>query len=186
MKAIKIWNNEIKGIDTYLDFKGTFSCVKTGRVLLRLSCDSIFTFYINDEMVGFGSCSNFKKRKVYHTFDLTKYVKEKNELKITVWHQGRDFQTYINQDAFLMFEVTQGKETLLKSDKDILCRVNNSFKQGYQKILTYQLGFSFYFDNTAKELPFVKSTEYGLDKAVTNGIKNLKLLKRKNILFKKN
>ena len=85
MKAIKIWNHEVNKKDTYLDFKGTFSCKKQGKVLLRLSCDSVFTVYINNEMVGFGNCANFPKRKLFYTFELTKYVKEENELLITVW-----------------------------------------------------------------------------------------------------
>ena len=32
MKAIKIWNHEVNKKDTYLDFKGTFSCEKQGFV----------------------------------------------------------------------------------------------------------------------------------------------------------
>lgn len=180
MKAIKIWNHEVNKKDTYLDFKGTFSCEKQGKVLLRLSCDSVFTVYINNEMVGFGNCANFPKRKLFYTFELTKYVKEENELLITVWHSGEDTQTYITQDAYLMFEVVQGKDVLLVSNKDILCRINNLYKQEYCKKITGQLGYSFYYDNTAQELSYTKAIEYGIDKAVKTGIKNLKLLKRQS------
>ncbi len=178
MKSIKIWNNGIKSKDTYLDFKGAFSCNKQEKVFLRISCDNVFTVYVNNEMVGFGACCNFIKDKEFYTFDLTKFVKEQNELKITVWHQGEDTQTYISQNAYLMFEVTQGKEIILASSKDILCRVNNAYKQNYQKWLTPQLGFSYYYDFTKRELPYEHAIEYGEDKANKKQNKNLKLLKR--------
>ena len=55
---------------------------------------------------------------------------------MTVWHSGEDTQTYITQDAFLMFEVVQGKDVLLASNKDILCRINNSYKQEYSEKAT--------------------------------------------------
>ena len=184
LKGIKIWNSEVNKKDVYLDFKGTFSCVKQDKVLLRLSCDSVFTVYLNNEIVGFGSCSNFPNRKLFYTFDLTKHVEKLNELKVTVWHSGQDTQTYITQDAYLMFEVIQGKEILLATNKDILCRINNSYKQEYCKFITSQLGYSFYFDNSAKELDYTTTNEYGIDKAVKTGIKNLKMLKRQSANIK--
>ena len=64
MRAIKIWNNEVNKEDRYLDFRGTFSCVSQGKVLLYLSCDSVFTVYLNGEIAGFGNCANFPKKKL--------------------------------------------------------------------------------------------------------------------------
>ncbi|MCQ2399117.1 MAG: hypothetical protein MJ072_01255 [Clostridia bacterium] len=184
MKGIKIWNKEVDKKDSYVDFKGNFTCKNQGKVSLRISCDSIFTIFLNGENVGFGSCSNYPDRKLYYTFDLTKKVKEENELLVTVWHQGVDTMTYFPQDAFLLFEVVQNGEILLASGKDVDCRINNNYKQGYCKAITSQIGFSFYYDVTAKDLPYEKATEYGFDKAVSTGIKPLKLLKRRKISVK--
>lgn len=184
MKLTKIWNKEINGKNTYLDFKGTFSYQKQGNVTLYLSCDSTFTAYLNGERVGFGTCDNFKHKKYFYTFNITKYAQDKNELKITVYHPGDDSQTYINQDAYLAFTVKCGKDILIKSDESILCRVNNNYKQGEMKKLTSQLGYSYYFDNTKSELPYQKSVEYGEDNFVKTGIKNLKLFKRVPIKIK--
>lgn len=178
MIATKIWNEDPHGVDMYLDFKDTFSVTEQGKVTLRLSCDSIFTVALNGEQVGFGSCLNFPDRKEYCSFDLTKSVKSQNELQVTVWHQGIDSQTYVNDDAYLAFEIVQNGKSLLTSGENTQCRVNNHFRQGYAKTITEQMGLSFYYDTTAEELPYRSAISYGKVRSYAKTCKNLSLLSR--------
>lgn len=179
MKLTKIWNDQLNAKDSYVDFQSTFLYDGNGKVKLNVSCDSIFEAKINGQTVGFGNCSNFPKHKQFFSFDCTKFLDKKNTLTITVWHMGIDTQTYINKDAFLMYNVVQGKAVLVESNKDTLCRVNPNFESGLCKMMTAQLGYSFRYDLTAKDgETYRNSIEYGLDKCEKTGIKNLKLLKR--------
>ncbi len=186
MQATKIWTDNPNTVDEYVDFKSNFSCTAGEKIYLDVSCDNIFNVSLNGEAVGFGSCQNFIGSLQYYTFDLTRFCKEENELTFTVWHFGEDSSTYIAQPAYLMFQVRQGETVLHSSDANVLCAHNPNYKSGYAKIITSQLGFGFYYDNTApSERNFVSSSEYGVAEAEANGILNLKMLKRSTAKIKK-
>lgn len=151
LKTKKIWFGDRNGVDTYTDFFGKFNCEnRAGDVILKITCDSAFTFTINGEKVFFASVADYPDQKKYYKFDITKFCKEKNEFKITVWHHGFDTQTYINAEAFLAFTITCNDMILSESNCDILACRNVNYKSGYQKLITTQLGFSYLYDNTAE------------------------------------
>ena len=79
-----------------------------------------------------------------------------NELKILVWHFGADTQRYKSAHAGVIFEIVkrggQDEQLFCASDETTLCRRSPEYKSGYQKHITPQLGFSFFYDAT-KETP---------------------------------
>ncbi|MBR6411452.1 MAG: family 78 glycoside hydrolase catalytic domain [Clostridia bacterium] len=173
----RIWLGDPEEKDTYVDFKGTFSFDGEQKVILRLSCDTIFEFFINGRSAGFGNCSNFPGRPVYYTFDLTRFCKDKNEIRITVWHQGVSSSTVIPAEAFLLFEISSGDRSLLKSGPDILCRVNPFYRSGHLKWITGQMGLSYFYDATGDaNSRWEKAQCTGEGTAWENGILPLRLL----------
>ena len=116
-----IWNG-CEDKNQYVDFFATFKTTTHEKIVVNISCDNIFTFYVNGVTAGFGSCQNFPSEKQYYTFDVTGFTDfsgRENNLKITVWHQGEDSQTYINLPPYLMFNVMQGEIVLARSGEDV-------------------------------------------------------------------
>ena len=158
-----IWNGDVKARDSYVDFKCDFTAQRGGeRIFLEILCDSNYSAYINGKLVAFSACSDYPFAREYDKIDVTEYCEENNRLFVTVWHYGEDSQVYINVDAFLAYEIIQGGKTLAKSGKNTLSGVNPFYKNGYRKIITVQLGYSFLFDaNGDDKAPFVNSEEQG-------------------------
>ena len=162
MKPEWIWLKEKTEAekDIYTEFKSCFSKNGEGKVTLKVSCDSVFAAYLNGKLVGFSGCADYPHYKVYDELDITDYCKEENELCISVWYFGAKSQTYVVAPAGLWFKVEQGEKTLDASGEDTLSRVDRRFRQGYCKVITSQLGYSHYYDNTAvnteEYLPSVK------------------------------
>ena len=171
-----IWNG-CEDKNQYVDFFSSYKTESSKKIVLNISCDNIFTFYVNGVTAGFGSCQNFPSEKQYYTFDVTGFTDfsgRENNLKITVWHQGEDSQTYISLPPYLMFNVMQGEIVLARSGEDTLWSVNRSFKSDYLNKITVQLGYGYYYDFTAPEsVPGSKAVVMGEGKAVYNNIKNL-------------
>ena len=107
----KIWKGDVKAKDLYVDFKFDFKIADNDeKVFLRISCDSNYSVWINGTLAGFASCSDYPEYRNYDKIEVTKFCKtdRKNKIKITVWHYGENSQTYINADAFLLFDIVQG------------------------------------------------------------------------------
>lgn len=181
LRGTKIWQSNINAKDVYVDFLGDFSVSGNSKVFLRISCDSAYTVWVNGELAAFGACADYPQYRNFDKVDISKYCQEKNHIKITVWHYGEDSQTYINADAFLLFDVVQGKNTLLKSGKDILSAVNANYKNGYCKNITYQLGYSFCYNANNKPNRFLPSNELGEGFAVMRKRKQCRLKHRANV-----
>lgn len=135
--------------DSYAEFKTRFIS-HGGNVNLKISSDSFCVAYINGELVFFTGCADYPHYKLYDEVNIGRYCKEDNELYVIVWYHGTDTQTYLRADPGLWFEVCEGNECVAVSSKRTLGRINTNFKQGYRKIITNQLGYSFYYDNTVK------------------------------------
>ena len=160
MNAKTIWIERESREDTYAEFVGEFSCTTQENVFINISSDSHFVVYVNEQLACFGDTADYPWYRLYHRFDITKYCKEHNEIKIDVWYKGRDSQTYIKDEAGVWFEVKQEQNTLLVSGSHILSRKNMCYKNEYCKNITYQLGFSFYYDNTVENtLPYLPCVE---------------------------
>lgn len=155
-----IWVDGEVQEDSYAEFVGDFQSAPEGRVFLRVAADGHFVVYLNDEMVHFGAAADYPWYKMYHQVEITEYCKGDTHLRILVWYPGRDSQTYIKDTPGLFFEIAQNGVVLLESSADILSRPCVNYKNGYSKIITVQMGFSFYYDSTIENtLPFKKSVE---------------------------
>ena len=152
MKAQWIWLSEEceHKQDVYAEFKSSFDFdTDSGKkTYLKVSCDSHFVAYINGKLVGFSGCADYPHHKLYDEIDITEFCDKHNEIYIFVWYFGADSQTYITSAPGLWFEASSGDEVVCASGTDTLGRLNNSYKHGYCKVITFQLGFSYYFDNT--------------------------------------
>ena len=168
LQGTKIWHGDVTAKDTYVDFKGTFRVVRYGKVFLRVSCDSNYVVKINGMVVGAAACADYPWYRNYDEIDISKFCNDcaENTFEVTVWHYGVDSQTYIAADAYLLFDITQIYKTVLKSDGNILSRINNRYKNGYLKTISPQLGLSFLYDATKAENEFTKSTVVGEGSAV--------------------
>lgn len=175
LEEIGIWHGDGNAVNSFVDFYGGFTLRNSGKTLLKITCDGAFAFYVNGRLAGFGESADFPFHKEYHTFDITKYCKKENEIVFTVWHYGIDTQTYINAPAFLAFRIEEDGKPVLRSGRDIYTRDDPYFQQDLRKKITGQLGFSYCYDNTATETPFVLSDEYETVKAHDRKIANLKL-----------
>ena len=174
-----IWANAPINNDDYAEFIGSFFA-SSREVEVNISSDSIYAIYLNNKLVKFLQCSDFPNKKYYDKFTLP--VNEgKNDIKIQVWHFGYPSALYIPSNAGLIFEIKEKDEVLLFSNSSIQSRVMNEFKQNYNKIITEQLGLSFYFDNTAIPSNFTDSVE--VDKTnnfIFRDINSINLLDRIN------
>lgn len=142
-----IWINDNEK-DTYVEFVGSFAKKNKNNVILKAGYDGHIAVYINDELAFFGASADYPWFRLYNKVDVTKYCSEHNDIRIVVWHPGNDSQTYIKNKPGVAFAFEQDENILLESGPHILARRNKNYKNGYCKNITYQLGFSFYYDNT--------------------------------------
>ena len=164
LKGTKIWKGDVKAKDAYVDFKCEFKTADNNqKVYLRISCDSNYSVWINGTLAGFAACADYPEHRNYDKIDVTKFCKTdcKNDLKITVWHYGENSQTYINADAFLLFDIVQGNKTVSKSDKPVLSAINCHYKNGQCKVMSPQMGLGFAYDATATDGEYSESETYG-------------------------
>ncbi len=163
LRGKKIWKGDVKAKDIYVDFVSAFEAGERGRVYLRISCDSNYTAYVNGKIAGFAQCADYPHYRNFDKLDITRFCEKgrRNELKIAVWHYGADSQTYINADAFLLFDVIQEKNTLLCSDENVRSAINEKYKNGYLKQISSQLGLSFLYNANAPEGEYGKSDVVG-------------------------
>lgn len=146
MRAEWIWIDENAEKDSYVRFyKKFYSSEKSVKV--RISCDSVFCAYVNGEIIGFSACADYPWHKLYEEFNVD-INREENELEILVWYFGEASQTYLPDKAGVWFKISDTEKTLAVSDEQTLAKEELRFRNGYKKTITYQLGYSFYFDNT--------------------------------------
>ncbi len=146
-----IWYEEGSQIDSYGEFYGEVDWTG-GEVNANLSCDSDYALYINGQLAACNQYGDFEYFKIYDTLNLTPFLKKgKNHIAIVVWHFGETTQKYLAAKAGLIFEISCGEKLLLKSGKNILCRKSKTYKSGFRKRVSSQLGWSFLYDSTKED-----------------------------------
>lgn len=159
-----IWIEKESKPDTYGEFYDEFQW-EEGVVNCLLSCDGDYTLFINGEYVASNQYGDYEWYKSYDKVDITPYLKKgKNSIAVLVWHFGTDSQRYKKAKAGLIFELQSNSKVLLASDENTLARYSKAYKQGVQKLVTRQLGFSFAYDATKED--GWKTTGEGLQPAV--------------------
>ena len=114
-QAIWIWGSKACLDDEYFDFRLSFEG-KSGDHRLNISADSNYAIYKGEELVAFGQYGDYPDYKVYDEIDLNGFVSEgENEFIITVWHEGKDSQTYIRKPAGVIFELLEDGKAIVSS-----------------------------------------------------------------------
>lgn len=148
-KAKWIWINEEDNCDEYGEFVARFAVADGEKVAIKIACDGVYNVFLNGELVAFSGCADFPWYKFFDEVDITSHCKKNNELKVVVWHLGEDNQTYLKDSAGVIFEVVQNGNVLCYSDRGTLCRKMTEYQNGYKKVITGQLGYSFLYDANA-------------------------------------
>lgn len=176
-----IWIHNEESVDEYAEFVADFDLSDITGVKLNISVDGNFEAYLNGKLCAFGSCADYPFYKFYDSFALDEVcVLGKNNLKILVWHIGSPSSTYVKSNAGVIFEITNGEKSIVKSDESTLSRRNENYTNGLCRKITGQLGLTYRYDNTVdNNNPYqgsvVVEKSYDLN---AREIENLKLLPR--------
>ena len=146
-----IWHSEKAQADEYAEFYSSFK-YNGGRALLSISADSNYAAYINGKLAAFGQYADFPYDKVYDTVDVSSFCSAgENHLAIVVWYYGIDSTSvYYPGKAAVLFALDCDGKCICASSARTLSRKSPSYAHHRQKILTGQLGLSFFYD-AAKE-----------------------------------
>ena len=153
-----IWQNRENTPDEYVEFSFGFAMPKNRQAVMNIAADSNYVLSINGKVAAFGQYADYPDYKVYDTVDVSKYLQEDNKVSLLVWYYGIDTQTYIKDNAGVIFEVVSGEDVLVKSDESIDCRICNLYENHRNKLITVQLGQSFkFYGNRTAEGEFTKA-----------------------------
>ena len=146
MQAFKnakwIWIDDKFNADEYAVFQKEFDYVD-GELTLKICAETNYVAYLNGKMVAYGQFAGYKHVKYYDTIDLSKdAVKGNNVLKITVWYEGLNSFTHIEDGAGLIFEVSGDKGVICFSDKNTLGAIDADYVGGEKRLVTIQLGYT--------------------------------------------
>ena len=158
-----IWENHCPKYDEYADFSEFFSVKReNAKVILRISADSNYAAYVNGELAAFGQYADLPHCKVMDTHELSRYCNlGKNQICITVWYHGAPSSIYKTGQAGLFFEVTADDTVVACSGKHTACRKNPYYVPYREKIITKEIGFSFFYDAAACDVPWHSAVETG-------------------------
>lgn len=141
--AVWIWKNGVEEKDSFVSFVDEFDFSGEDKVELSLCAETNYIAYINDKKVSFGQFPNYPNIKYYDKIDVSKYcVNGKNKLSITVWYEGFDSFTHIDDGAGLIYAVECAGKTLTCSSSKTLSGIDNSYVGGQKQLLTIQVGYS--------------------------------------------
>ncbi|MBO7250617.1 MAG: hypothetical protein J6V42_05025, partial [Clostridia bacterium] len=148
-----IWCSARPQGDEYGEFYTSFN-FGGEEMILNISVDSNYAVYLNGELCAFGQYPDYPHYKIYDEIDITKFCKAgKNDLAIIVWYYGEiKSSTYCDDGrAALMFELFANGESVVHSSENIPSRLSNAYRNHAKKIITPQLGLSFFYDATAED-----------------------------------
>ncbi|MBQ7347656.1 MAG: family 78 glycoside hydrolase catalytic domain [Clostridia bacterium] len=164
-KSKWIWKASDAIQDEYVNF--TVPVAFDGKkTVLRLCADSDFNVLVNGKLVAFGQYQNYEENAYYEEADLTPYLKMgENQVEILVWYIGaHDLLVYSVGKAGLIFELLVDGKVEKVSDETILSAYHPCYKRGYQKLITVQLGYSFYYDAQKEKEPLEYAPSVIVDK----------------------
>jgi len=146
-----IWTTASAGADEYAEFKERFQN-EGGSYTFLVSVDGDYTLFVNGVYAASNQYGDFEHYKIFDEIDIAPYLRMgENEIILLVWHFGENSQRYIKAAAGAIFALTRDDKSVLVSDEHTLCRKSRAYRNGYQKKITSQLGFSFLYDSTADE-----------------------------------
>ena len=155
-----IWYEEASNPDTYGEFLSEFKRSGDGKVVISVACSGHYAIYVNGKLAKIAASADYPWYRTYDEVNITRFCDAENTVLISVWYPGADSQTYINNQAGLMFQVEINGAVVDESGRHTKSRQNVNYKNGYCKTITSQLGFSFYYDNRIEnDAEFAQSVE---------------------------
>lgn len=153
-EGIWIWENALSKADEYADFTDSFIC-DSSTVTLRISADSNYAVHVNGQLAAFGQYADFPHCKVADTHDITAFCQRgENTVLITVWYYGFPSSVYLPGKAGLFYEITANTSIVAYSGTHTRCRRNPHYLSHRGKMITEQLGQSFYYNAAAEYTPW--------------------------------
>ena len=123
-KSLWIWQGAGEP-DEYADFRLKFLAEKGKNYQLYICCDTDYALYNGDKLIAFGQYSDYPETRVYDTIDLSNFVVSgENNLKLTVWHQGKNNFTYVAKAAGVIFTITEDGKPILCSSNETKGRIS--------------------------------------------------------------
>lgn len=152
-KSKWIWPSTQAHADEYGEFYFPFYICKKQTYRYNISCDGDYVLFINGEFVSSNQYGDFEHYKIYDAIDCTPFLNEGlNHIAILVWYPGVGSSRYKKAAAGLIFEIRDGAGRIVAwSDEKTRARKSKAYKNGYQKLITGQLGFSFLYDSTKED-----------------------------------
>jgi hypothetical protein len=146
-----IWHTEGAQADEYAEFYSSFA-YHGGNAELLISADSNYAVYINGVLAAFGQYADYPYDKVYDAVDISSFCRVgENHLAIVVWYYGIETTSvYYPGNAAVLFELACDGKCICASSERTLSRKSLSYTHHRKKILTGQMGLSFFYD-AAKE-----------------------------------
>ncbi|MGI6714496.1 MAG: hypothetical protein ACOX3K_05595 [Bacilli bacterium] len=155
-----IWVNNKNEVDTYAEFATSFIVKKDALYRIHIASSSYYCLFVNQNAISFTHCSDYPDYKYFNEIILNQHLHlGKNEIVIQVWHEGLDTQRAIREKPGLIFEIYEDNKVINYSNRNTEARIMNEYQNGYCKLITLQLGYSFLFDNTVKPNLFKKAIE---------------------------
>ena len=146
-KAEWIWDKTEK-VNGFLETEKSF-IFGGGNAALRISCESDYAVYINDELLFCGQYFSYEDYKIYDEFDLSALLSSgNNTVKIVAHHAGEGCFTYKNCIAGLIYEIVSGDNVLCCSSAGDMMSVPAEYVPAPYDV-SPQLGKSVNFDFTA-------------------------------------
>ncbi len=151
-----IWCKEQEK-NTFAEFQRSF-VYQGGQAELFISADFKYAAYLNGKMVSCGQYADYPDYKVVNKVDITAALQRgENVLQVVAWHMGEDCSVSRTMTPALGYEIVVDGQTLVKADKNTLCRVSAKYNRSC--LVTRQLGYGFAYDFTAKDKKWKKSRE---------------------------
>lgn len=142
-KACWIWKNDVEEKDSYVSFLDSFTFNGSGEVKLKICAETNYVAYINDKKVSFGQYPNYPNEKYYDEIDVKDFcLVGENKLNITVWYEGVDTFTHIDDGAGLIYTVESNENILAYSSEETLSGSDTNYLDGQKQFITIQVGYT--------------------------------------------
>ena len=155
-----IWADSVEK-DTYYLFKDSFN-FSGEKTVLFLSCETNAIAKVNGKRVLFGHFAGYPFEKYYEEIDITKYlVNGENSLEITVFYEGLNSSTHIDDGAGLIYSVVSGEREVAFSSKNTKYALSTEYISGTKRLLTIQIGYAQTMENALAPVDFKNAVETG-------------------------
>lgn len=164
LKPINVFFKELEGraeegkpphLNRHIIFRKKCLLGKYEKVMLKVTADDYFKFYINGKLVTQGPPQSYPTKYYYMEIDVSKYVKEgENVFSSHVYYQGLINHVWITADNRSMFwcELRVDDKIVLVSDESWKCADHTGYSSCGR--FGYNTAFAERYDSRAKEKGF--------------------------------